>query len=348
MKTSAVSASDGLRRWFTLAMVLAGNAIVASIDLGSVGLRTAIAQDSSNISWKSIPDMAQKRWEAGKVVLDDMLYLFGGYTDGPTSIKHVDVFDPKDNSWKQLKDLPSAITHFNAVLDGRTVWFAGGFKDGYPGKAISEVWNYDIDKDAYTAAPSLPESRAAGGLALVGRHLHYIGGLLPDRDTDSPDHWMFDLTNPDAGWNTRAPMPAPRHPFGTVTFEGKIYTMAGQFHHDSGQLDQPRVDIYDPEADSWSTGPALPHGHSHAEGSTFIHGGRIYIIGGHATPEGGRKRIDDDILALTPGGQWKVVGKLPTPLSSPAAAIIGDQLYVGGGSPNGSAVQARMWVGDAP
>ena len=25
----------------------------------------------------------------------------------------------------------------NAVVDGRSVWIAGGFKDGYPGKAIS-------------------------------------------------------------------------------------------------------------------------------------------------------------------------------------------------------------------
>ena len=59
-------------------------------------------------------------------------------------------------------------------------------------------------------------------------------------------------------------MPDPRNQFGTVTFDEKIYAMAGQFHHDSGQLDQARVDIYDPKTDSWSSGPALPHGHSHA------------------------------------------------------------------------------------
>lgn len=323
--------------------------LTVMLTLGSMGPGTAVAQSSSaDESWQQIPDMAQKRWEAGTVVLDGMLYLFGGYTDGPKSIKHVDVFNPQDHSWKQLADLPSAITHFNTVLDGRTVWFAGGFKDGYPGRAIDEVWNYDIDKNTYTAAPALPEKRAGGGLALIGRHLHYIGGLLPDRDTDSPHHWMLDLEDLEAGWTHRAPMPAPRNQFGTVTFDGKIYAMAGQFHHDSGQLDQTRVDVYDPETNSWSSGPALPHGHSHAEGSTFVHGGRIYVIGGHATPEGGRKRIDDDILSLRPGGQWEVVGKLPTPLSSPSAAIIGDKLYVGGGSPNWRSVQPKMWVADAP
>ena len=65
-------------------------------------------------------------------------------------------------------------------------------------------------------------------------------------------------------------------------------------------------------------------------------------------PAHGRKQIDADILALTPGDEWEVVGKLPMPLSSPAAAIIGGRLYVAGGSPNGSSVQGKMWVRDAP
>ena len=43
-----------------------------------------------------------------------------------------------------------------------------------------------------------------------------------------------------------------------------------------------------------------------------------------------------------------MVGTLPMPLSSPAAAIIRGRLYVTGGSPGGSVVQAGMWVRRAP
>jgi hypothetical protein len=247
--------------------------------------------------------------------------------------------------------MPSAISHMNMVLDGRTVWFAGGFKDGYKGHTIAEVWSYDIDRDRYTAAPLLPETRGGGGLALVGRRLHYMGGVKADRDTDAANHWVLDLdqwAKGPARWKNAAPMPAPRNQFSTVTFDGRIYAIGGQFHHDSGQFDQSRVDIYDPETDSWSRGPELPKGHSHAEGGTFVSGGRIFMVGGHTTPAGGRKIIDADILALEPGGEWKSVGRLPMPLSSPAAAIIGGKLYVAGGSPNGSRVQAKMWVHKAP
>ena len=113
--------------------------------------------------------------------------------------------------------------------------------------------------------------------------------------------------------------------------DGELYAIGGQFHHDSEQLDQPRVDIYDPGSDSWREGPQLPYGHSHAEGATFVHDKRIYMIGGHFTPEGGEKALDPDILRLAAGGAWELIGKLPGGLSSPAAAIISDKLYVAGG-----------------
>ena len=128
----------------------------AALTLGLLTTATAGAQD-----WEKLPDMPVEKWEPGTVVLDGRLYLFGGYTDGVRSSKLSNVFDPRDGSWTRIQDLPSAITHMNMVLDGRTVWFAGGFKDGYRGHTIAEVWSYDVDADRYTAAPLLPETRAA-------------------------------------------------------------------------------------------------------------------------------------------------------------------------------------------
>ena len=301
-------------------------------------------------SWRELSDMPVARWESGTVVIDDALYLFGGYTMGTKSSKRADVYDPVKKSWRRLADLPSAITHINAVVDGRSVWIAGGFKDGYPGKAIDEVWKYDVDRDTYVAAPSLPEPRAGGGLALAGRRLHYIGGLMSDRDTDSADHWVLDLDAAFDGsgeWKSAAPMPAPRNQFGTVTLGGKIYAMGGQFNHDSGQTDQSRTDIHDPATDSWSSGPELPAPHSHAEGSTFVSGGRVFMIGGMTGGPDNRK-IEASIRALSSHGEWSELGELPKPLSSPAAAIIGGRLVVAGGSPDGRDPQPGMWERDAP
>ena len=330
-----------LHRWCSFAGLL----VMAAAALGAPGVL------AGELAWRELPDMPVGKWETGTASIDGRLYLFGGYTSGVRSSKRSDVFDPEDGSWARVQDMPSAITHMNAVLDGRTAWFAGGFKDGYKGHAIAEVWNYDLDKDRYTAAPLLPEPRAGGGLARVGRKLHYLGGLKADRDTDAEEHWILDLdhwASRSASWRNAAPLPVPRNQFSTVALGTRIYVIGGQFHHDSEQLDQPRVDIYDTETGCWSRGPALPKGHSHAEAGTFVHSGRIYMVGGHTTPAGGGKAVDPDILVLRPGGDWELLGKLPMPLSSPAAAVIGKRLYVAGGSKDGTSVQARMWVSDLP
>ena len=301
--------------------------------------------------WTPLPDMPEGKWEPGVINIDNKLFVFGGYKEGVISSKRSEYFDPVEGAWTQIQELPSAITHMNMVLDGRTVWFAGGFKDGYKGHAIAEVWSYDIDLDRYSAAPLLPEPRAGGGLALIDRELHYFGGLKVDRDTDSPDHWVLDLNAWETGsaeWEESTPMPTPRNQFSTIVFQGSIYAIGGQFNHDSQQLDQPRVDVFDPKNKSWSRGPDLPKGHSHAEGATFIHDNKIWMVGGHTTPANGLKSQDRDILTLAPGGIWQKVGELPIPLSSPAASIINGTLYVAGGASRGSNVQSKMWMRPIP
>ena len=40
---------------------------------------------SAQVEWEKLPDMPVEKWGPGTVVLDDRLYLFGGYTEGVKS-----------------------------------------------------------------------------------------------------------------------------------------------------------------------------------------------------------------------------------------------------------------------
>ena len=91
------------------------------------------------------------------------------------------------------------------------------------------------------------------------------------------------------------------------------------------------VDVYDPQSDSWSEGPRLPVAHSHSEGATFVHGDRIWMVGGHSTPEGGKKGFCGNVVTMREGEEWEVTCHLPKRISSPASRIINDKLYVAGG-----------------
>ena len=293
--------------------------------------------------WKRLADMPVPKWEPASIVLDNKMYVHGGYENGIVSGKNLHVFDPEGathGSWKKLQDLPSSISHVNLAPGLTGFWFAGGMKDmdrpnGIKDHIVSEVWHFDPELDRYSAGPLLPGRRAGGGLVRLGDNLHYISGLMEDRDTDSGDHWVFNLKDWDkdqsAQWEKLAPLPNPRNQLSVTVLNDKIYIIGGQYNHDLQQLDQPLVHIYDASKDTWSDGPSLPYGHSHSEGATFTYKDRIWMVGGHTTPEGGTKGMCENVITLTEGEEWEITFKLPVGVSSPASKIINDELYVAGG-----------------
>ena len=296
-----------------------------------------------DFDWKRLADMPVGKWEPASVVIDDKLYVLGGYESLIKSKKKLHVFDPAagtHGTWTKLQDMPSETTHVNLAPDGAGFWFAGGMKDMRRDKKIKdhiidETWHFDLILDRYTAGPLLPGPRAGGGLARVGDNLHYISGLMADRDTDSSDHWVLDLAqwkkNRTGTWQQLAPLPLARNQLSVVVLDNKIYVIGGQLNHDLQQLDQSHVDIYDPITDSWRDGPALPYGHSHSEGATFVHDQRIWMVGGHTTPKGGDKGLCDNVITMGVGEEWEITGKLPKGISSPASKVINSKLYVAGG-----------------
>ncbi|MGI9233136.1 MAG: Kelch repeat-containing protein [Woeseiaceae bacterium] len=316
-------------------------------------------------NWSRLADMPEAKWEPASLVLNDKLIVLGGYGNYIVTSRLAYEFDPADGaqgSWTELQMLPSTISHVNLVADGNGFWYAGGMKDKPSRKVldhiIAEVWYFDLEQDRLIMGPMLPERRGAGGLARLGDNLHYVSGLEEDRDTDSKDHWVLDLnqwkTTGNATWESAAPFPLPRNQLAVVTMNDKIYAIGGQFNHDLRQLDQTQVDIYDPQSDSWSRGPELPVPHSHSEHATVVRNDRIWMIGGHQTPEGGSKGFCQDVLTMKEGGEWELSGLLPKPISSPAAGIINNRLYSAGGWDGRMTGEkdwlssADVWVADVP
>ena len=101
-----LTTAHGRIRWILLAVLCIGTLVVAP--WGLPWGQGALAQDEG--AWQVLPDMPLGKWEPGTVVLDNKLFVFGGYTLGVVSSKRSEVFDPGDNSWTRIQDLPSAIT----------------------------------------------------------------------------------------------------------------------------------------------------------------------------------------------------------------------------------------------
>lgn len=123
-------------------------------------------------------------------------------------------------------------------------------------------------------------------------------------------------------WMGRAQMPTPRERLAVVTYEDKIYAIAGDM---SGGVTGV-VEIYDPDDNTWAIGTPKPTPVSNV--SAAVVDGLIYVPGGYTA--GGE--VITTTEAYDPANDtWETRAPLPAPLCAYAIATVDGKLFVFGG-----------------
>jgi N-acetylneuraminic acid mutarotase len=137
-------------------------------------------------------------------------------------------------------------------------------------------------------------------------------------------------------WTPIAPMPTARSGIVAAAFQNKIYVMGGGFKKPDGTFQfLTVVEIYDPEKDAWTKGPALQRRHDAPAAAVL--GGRIYLVGGHLPDTPGGPLTDPafdffEVLDVV-NGRWLELSPMPTPRFSLALVPWeGKLLAMGGGA----------------
>lgn len=290
----------------------------------------ALNSDAAPFAWNNVSSMPISRVEAASAIISGKLYIFGGFINNSLqATNRVDVYDPVGNTWTRLADMPIAVTHVTAAVDGDTVWFAGGFAGNNPGAATNAVRKYNVVSNVWSAGPSLPESRGSGALVRMGRKLHFLGGYMPDRQTDSTNHWVLSMDG-GTNWIRAAALQEARGHLSAVVLRGKIYAIGGQHGHDATTSDVRRVDVYDPGANTWTRAADLPFSRSHCEAATFVLNDRIILVGGKSSSLG--QGALSSVVEYNPdANQWVGLLSLPANLVACSAQAIGCKIIVAGG-----------------
>ena len=147
----------------------------------------------------------------------------------------------------------------------------------------------------------------------------------------------------ESGWVRRAPAPVSLTEVAAAAHQGRIWVAGGL---DVAGQAVDRVLIYDPVADSWSDGPALPEPVHHA--ALVSDGDALLLIGGYLG--GGFDRPTADVWRLDDAGlgAWTSDRPLPEPRGAGAAAWTGQGriMYGGGVGPDG--VSDAVFVHEEP
>lgn len=203
---------------------------------------------------------------------DGTIYITGGvarpYRDVLAASRvheSAEAWDAKTNRWREIAPMRHARDQHAAAVDRKGRLFVFGGTTGSVG-----IRRDDEESDAAWDARGAALDRAA--------------------NTSLASVEMYDpATNT---WTERAPLPTPRQAMGAdVGADGRIYVVGGapSYMHPK-PMDV--VEIYDPDTNTWETGPPLVYPRrSHAVVATPD--GKLYAIGGFVAPraEGIRDRL---------------------------------------------------------
>jgi len=234
--------------------------------LGWLPTSTAAEYDPATDSWKDLPPMPTPRAAAIAVSLNSKLYVIGGGTMPPgkapaplgfASPHHVvgtiEAFDPADNSWRKLTDMPTPRNHIAGVgAIGGKIHVIGGrigsvFMAGADNLDIVET--YDPATDSWSAPRArLPTPRSGGGWGVYNDKIYVGGGELRD------DRMLGAVKSLEAYdpihnvWTVLPPMPISRHGCSAGFIGSKLHFVGGDVISSNVfevSVATPRHDVFD-------------------------------------------------------------------------------------------------------
>ena len=137
-------------------------------------------------------------------------------------------------------------------------------------------------------------------------------------------------------WIDGKDMPITRSGAVAAVLNNKIYVMGGGFRHADGRFEFFKiVEIYDPESDTWTTGPDMLMPHDYP--ASVAMNGHIYVLGGHhpdATKGGPMTDPGFSFCeALNPdANSWQEIAPMPTPRFAFAALVFNNKILTMGGA----------------
>jgi hypothetical protein len=166
-------------------------------------------------------------------------------------------------------------------------------------------------------------ARFESGYIDVGNKFYLVGGRQAPQPVE-----IFDVAT--RTWARGAVSPVTMHHFQPVVFDGKIYVLGALTGSGRGEPPLPDVYIYDPSANRWEKGPAIPSDRLRGGAGVAVHNGLIYLVAGHQLGHSsGHVPWLDSFNPRT--GEWRKLADAPRPRDHFQAVVINGKMYAAAG-----------------
>jgi N-acetylneuraminic acid mutarotase len=240
------------------------------------------------------------------------------------------------NSWTSRASMQVARAYLGvAVVDGR-IYAIGGDEGSETGncmtgtgmtyRVVNVTEEYDPNLDTWVEKAQMPTVRARFGTAVHRGMIYCIGGYNGATVFYGPESYDWKTEYYDLGanevydpatdtWETKTPLPTPRHASATNTVDGRIYVIGGYSITTHSVLNV--NEVYDPETDTWETKKSPPL--EVAGSASAVVDAKIYVLG--EDPNANWKNV---ILIYDPANDsWSVGAFAPVSYAATAGATTG-------------------------
>ena len=275
--------------------------------------------------WTAAESMPTPRTEVTAAVLENEIYVIGGFDGSGQVTDIVEVYSIANNSWTKGVPLPEPLHHTAAASYNGKIYVVGGYTS--PWSPSNKLFIYDSLQGKWQEGKPMPTARGALNANFINGTLYAIGGSS-DRPLNSNEAY-----NPSSDtWATKAFMPTSRHHAGSAVVDGKIFVVGGRI---SGSLENISVnEAYDPVQDKWITDlepmPSKRSGIAAAVSSSYLTNSSIYVFGGEESLRtfNNNEKYDPKI------NKWMSEPPMPTARHGLAAVFVEEnKIFVIGGGP---------------
>jgi len=300
--------------------------------LASVGVNVGQAKDIPEY-----PPLPKAVSNPGAAVCDGWVYVYGGHTGQPHVYSREDILGTfhrlKLDGGTAWEELPGDVALLGPALvahQGKLYRLGGTQARNRPGEendllSVTSCAVYDAAKREWQALPDLPDGRSSHDAVVLGNRIYVVGGWRL-QGKGEPPRWhdtalVLDLDRPQAGWRTIS-QPFRGRAFAAAAYRGRVYVIGGLRPNE--KMPTLAVHIYNPQTNTWSTGPQMPgdarNGFSPA---CCVAGDQLYL----SPADGKTYRLAD--------GGWQEVARLTRPrFTHRLVAVDSDKLLaIGGTSP---------------
>jgi len=274
-------------RWIGKAQMPTSRARLAVVAYG--GKVYAIGGDTADgvTGAVEVYDPATDTWtrQAGKplpvrniaaAVLNERIYVPGGYDATAQAITAVEVYDPQADTWSEVAPLPQELCAYAlTALDNKLYLFGGS--DGV--RYLDTVFIYDPATDAWTTGTHMSQARGFAAAAVVGERIYVLGGYDGQNELALCDVYEpVKESSSEGPWSTRTSLRLARAGLAAVTIENNIYAIGGGWTEYLSFNER-----YDVGQDMWTTFDSPLLGQWRTLGAAIVQekeGTVIYTIGG--------------------------------------------------------------------